>query len=62
VAEQLQLAINGKWQGIQLSNYERYATPNGATAAQRYGGQKSIAELSEEMRAMPSLDQLLGRS
>jgi hypothetical protein len=62
VAEQLQLAINGKWQGVQLSNYERYATPNGATAAQRYGGQKSIAELSEEMRAMPSLDQLLGRS
>ena len=62
VAEQLQLAINGGWQGVQLSNYERYAAPKAATPAQRYGGQKSIAELSEEMRAMPSLDQLLGRS
>jgi hypothetical protein len=61
VAEQLQLAINGKWQGVQLSNYERFL-PKAATPTQRYSGQKSIAELSEEMRAMPSLDQLLGRS
>jgi hypothetical protein len=61
VAEQLQLAINGKWQGVQLSNYERFL-PKAASPAQGYGGQKSIAELSEEMRSMPSLDQLLGRS
>ena len=52
--EALEAAINAGWGDV----YE----PKGATAAQRYGGQKSIAELSEEMRAMPSLDQLLGRS
>ena len=50
----LEASISAGWGDI----YE----PKGATAAQRYGGQKSIAELSEEMRAMPSLDQLLGRS
>jgi hypothetical protein len=33
VAEQLQLAINGKWQGVQLKNYEQFL-PKGTTAAQ----------------------------
>jgi hypothetical protein len=33
VVEQLQLAINGKWQGIQLKNYEQFL-PKGTTAAQ----------------------------
>jgi hypothetical protein len=33
VAEQLELAINGKWQGIQLKNYEQFL-PKTATAAQ----------------------------
>ena len=37
VTEQLQLAINGKWQGIQLKNYEQFL-PKSATAAQTKGG------------------------
>ena len=32
--EQLELAINGKWQGITLRNYENFAAPKGNTPAQ----------------------------
>jgi len=34
VEEQLQLAINGKWAGIRLSNYEQFKAPKGSTPAQ----------------------------
>jgi hypothetical protein len=34
VREQLQLAINGKWQGLSLSRYEQFKTPRGHTPAQ----------------------------
>ena len=34
VKEQLQLAINGKWQGITLKNFESFSAPRGATAAE----------------------------
>ena len=59
VTDTVQAGLANAWRGFR----ESYAVlPKAATPAQRYGGQKSIAELSEEMRAMPSLDQLLGRS
>jgi hypothetical protein len=32
--EQLELAINGKWQGITLRNYENFSAPKGNTPAQ----------------------------
>jgi len=34
VAEQLQLAINGKWQGISLARYEQFKAPRGGAPAQ----------------------------
>ena len=34
VEEQLQLAINGKWAGIRLSNYEQFKAPKGNAPAQ----------------------------
>ena len=34
VSEQLQLAINGKWQGITLRNYENFSAPKGNTPPQ----------------------------
>jgi len=34
VEEQLQLAINGKWAGIRLSNYEAFKAPKGNAPAQ----------------------------
>jgi hypothetical protein len=34
VREQLQLAINGKWQGITLKNYEQFSAPKGNAPAQ----------------------------
>jgi len=34
VHEQLQLAINGKWQGVTLKNYEQFSAPKGNTPAQ----------------------------
>ena len=38
VREQLQLAINGKWQGITLRNYENFSTPKAATPRQQEQG------------------------
>lgn len=37
VREQLQLAINGKWQGITLKNYEQFSLPKGNAPAQPEG-------------------------
>ena len=37
VAQQLQLAINGKWQSVQLSRYEQFL-PKAASPAQGKGG------------------------
>ena len=34
VREQLQLAINGKWKGIQASRYEQFKSPKGNAPAQ----------------------------
>jgi hypothetical protein len=34
VEEQLQLAINGKWAGVRLSNYEAFKAPKGNAPAQ----------------------------
>jgi hypothetical protein len=38
VKEQLQLAINGKWQGITLRNYEQFSLPKGNTPRQAESG------------------------
>jgi hypothetical protein len=49
--EALTAACNAGWGDV----FE----PKVNTPAQRYGGQKSIAELSKEMEGMPSLDDML---
>lgn len=36
--EQLELAINGKWQGITLRNYENFSAPKTATPRQQESG------------------------
>jgi hypothetical protein len=36
--EQLELAINGKWQGITLRNYENFAAPKTAAPRQQESG------------------------
>ena len=36
--EQLELAINGKWQGITLRNYENFSAPKTATTRQQESG------------------------
>ena len=35
VAEQLELAINGKWQGVTLKNYEQFKPKNSPPAKKR---------------------------
>jgi hypothetical protein len=51
VEEQIQLAINGKWAGIRLSNYEAFKAPKGNAPAQpeyKHPAYRSAAEVLEE--------------